>query len=151
MKPYNLKALNELKRVIKKTGVVYFNPAWNVRSWASSGLTIRPYSDLSNLDKIRKFIIPLRESLIYRSLITFPSRIVGLFYFFFLSSSYNLYYRKLSANYEKYWVNDADACNSIDPFHAILWFLKNDFICLTYKGLFASFFVRTGPIVFQKK
>lgn len=144
-------ALNELKRVLKNDGIVYFNPAWNVRSWVSSGLAVRPYSDLNSLDKIRKFIIPLRESLVYRSMSIFPLRIVGLFSFFFSEVPQKLYYRKLNANYEKYWVNDADACNSIDPFHAILWFLKNDFNCLSYKNLFTSFFVRTGPIVFQKK
>lgn len=144
-------ALNELKRVLKQGGIVYFNPAWNVRSWASSGLSVRSYSDLNRFDKLRKFLIPLRESLVYRSLSIFPSRILGLFSFIFLGGGNKLNYRKLNANYEKYWVNDADACNSIDPFHAILWFLKNDFICLSYKSLFTSFFVRTGPIVFKKK
>jgi SAM-dependent methyltransferase len=144
-------ALNELKRVLKKDGLVYFYPAWNVRSWASNGLAVRPYSDLSISQKVKKLLIPILESFFYRSVIAFHSRVLSTLFFFFNGSLKNLKYKKLNANYEKYWVNDADACNAIDPYDAILWFVSHGFTCVSHKNNLSKFFIRTGPIIFKKK
>jgi hypothetical protein len=41
-----------------------------------------------------------------------------------------LRYRRLSPNYDKYWVPDSDAVNSIDRYEAMLWFRSRGDECL---------------------
>jgi hypothetical protein len=59
-------------------------------------------------------------------------------------------YRKLAANYHVYWTSDSDACNSIDPHDAILWFLSHGFVCLSHPRHFSAFLVRNGALTFRK-
>src|SRR3546814_11978920 len=41
-----------------------------------------------------------------------------------------LRYRRLTPNYEKYWMSDSDAVNAIDSHEAMLWFLSRGDECL---------------------
>ena len=41
-----------------------------------------------------------------------------------------LRYRRLTPNYEQYWVPDSDAVNSIDRYEAKLWFMSRGDECL---------------------
>ena len=41
-----------------------------------------------------------------------------------------LRYRRLTPNYEKYWMPDSDAVNSIDRYEAMLWFRSRGDECL---------------------
>jgi hypothetical protein len=45
-----------------------------------------------------------------------------------------LRYRRLTPNYEKYWVPDSDAVNSIDRHEAMLWFRSQGDECLNCEG-----------------
>ena len=59
--------------------------------------------------------------------------------------------RKLKANYDKFWQSDSDACNSIDPFMAILFFRANDFDVVNYAGLLDKLLVRTNELILLKQ
>lgn len=144
------KALQEIKRLLKPGGVVLFVPAWQCRPWAAEGYAVRPYADFDWTGKLIKASIPIRDSVLWRSIFVFPKRFARHAMFLAGYRFSNIRYRKLKANYEIYWTSDADACNSIDPHDAILWFLSNGFECISHPTHLSAFLVRTGPLVFKK-
>jgi SAM-dependent methyltransferase len=143
-------ALIELKRVLKPGGVVYFAPAWQCRPWAAEGYAVRPFSDFAIRGKIIKALIPLRDSVSWRSFFIFPKRTFYHLSFLFGKKYCGLKYKKLNANYDIFWTSDSDACNSIDPHDAILWFLSNGFECLSHPLHLKALFVRNSPLIFRK-
>jgi hypothetical protein len=66
-----------------------------------------------------------------------PNRIARKFVSLFGPT--RLRYRRLTPNYEKYWIGDSDAVNSIDIHEAMLWFLGRGDECLNCD--FASLFM----------
>lgn len=145
-------ALKEMMRVTKRGGILFFNPAWQCRSWAAKGYGVRPCCGLNFFGKIYKATIPIQDHVLFRSLSVVPKRI--FFALTFLTNKQRfqqkLVYRKIKPNYEVFWQTDSDACNSIDPFLAILYFRANGFIVVNYPSLLRQFFVRTGALVLQK-
>jgi SAM-dependent methyltransferase len=121
-------AFYEARRVTRDNGVIFLFPAWNCNSWAAEGYEVRPYSDFRWLGKIIKGSIPLRTSSPFRVMTIVPNRIArGIVAQF---GPTRLRYRRLTPNYEKYWVPDSDAVNSIDSHEAMLWFLSRGDECL---------------------
>jgi SAM-dependent methyltransferase len=143
-------ALLELVRLLKPGGVLLFAPAWQCRSWAANGYAVRPYSDFNWQGKLVKSSIWLRNHLLWRCACVFPKRALRQAQYSLGCSNRQIRYRQLRANYATYWTSDSDACNSIDPHDAILWFLAHGFACLSHPNPLAAFFVRTGSLVFQK-
>jgi SAM-dependent methyltransferase len=121
-------ALSEARRVTRDNGVLVLLPAWNCNSWAAEGYEVRPYSDFALAGKIIKASIPLRSLVPFRLMTLMPNRIVRSFVARFGPT--RLRYRRLSPNYEKYWVPDSDAVNSIDSHEAMLWFVSRGDECL---------------------
>lgn len=144
-------ALLEIPRLLAPGGVVLFLPAWQCRSWAAQGYAVRPYGDLDWKGKLIKMSIPIRNSVLFRSMFIFPKRAYRQLQYAFGKRFEELKYRKLEANYEIYWTSDSDACNSIDPHDAILWFLSHGFECLSHPSPWRVFTVRNGGLVFRKK
>lgn len=145
-------ALKEMIRVIKPSGNIIFNPAWQCRPWAAKGYPVRPYSDFNFFGKIYKFSIIIRKNLLFRLSYTIPKRFLHLLKYSINKKSYKnrLRYNKIIPNYEKFWMSDSDACNSIDPFLAILYFKANGFIIVNYKSTLSQFFIRTNEIILKK-
>ncbi|MBA7700081.1 hypothetical protein ES703_108788 [subsurface metagenome] len=144
------KAMLEIRRVLKHNGFLLLAPAWQCRPWAAMGYSVRPYRDFDFKGKIVKLSIPLRNSVLFRSMYVFPRRLFRTIQFFFRKKPVTFKYRKLNPNYDHYWVSDSDALNSMDPYDAILWFISRGDICISYPRWFSKLFVRTGPIIFQK-
>ncbi|NQT15659.1 MAG: class I SAM-dependent methyltransferase [Planctomycetes bacterium] len=143
------KALLEMRRVLKPGGLLLLCPAWQCRSWAAEGYPVRPYRDFSLKGKLIKSTVPLRDSVPYRSLSIAPRRAIRLCQWVFTRRPVTLRARKLKPNYERFWMSDSDAVNSIDPYEAILWFVSRGDRCLTYPEHRSQFLVRTGEIVFR--
>ncbi len=143
-------ALEEILRLLRSGGLVYFAPAWQCRSWAAEGYPVRPYGDFGIKGKIIKASIPIRNSVLYRSTFTFPKRMIRQFLYLIGKRFKRIQYKKIEANWDHYWMSDADACNSIDPHDAILWFESNGFHCLSHPLHLRAFLVRTGGLVFKK-
>jgi hypothetical protein len=95
--------------------------------------------------KLIKASIPLRSSGPFRATTLVPNRIVRSFVAGFGPT--RLRYRRLTPNYEKYWVGDSDAVNSIDSHEAMLWFLSRDDECLNCDG--GSVFIGYGPLIIR--
>ncbi len=144
------KAMKEMRRALKHNGLLLFAPAWQCRPWAAMGYSVRPHRDFDWKGKITKLSILLRNSVLFRSMYVFPRRLYRTIQFFFRKSPVSFKYRKLKPNYDHYWVSDSDALNSMDPYDAILWFISRGDTCISYPRWLSKFFVRTGPIIFQK-
>jgi len=145
--------LKEMIRVAKRGGYIVFNPAWQCRPWAADGYPVRPYSDFNFFGKIYKATIPIGENLLFRLSHVMPKRLFFLILFLFNKKFFKnkLIYIKLKANYEIFWMSDSDACNSIDPFMAILYFRANNLEIVNYPTLLKQFLIRTNEIILRKK
>lgn len=144
-------SLLEIIRVLKPGGVLLFRPAWQCRSWAAGGYSVRPYSDFSVAGKLIKASIPLRNSVWFRLIYIFPKRLLRHTLFIIGLSGRRLRYKKLQANYQRYWEADSDACNSIDPHDVILFFAKQGLKCKSHPLHWKALFVRGGELIFQKE
>lgn len=94
------KALKEMRRVLKNQGFLLLAPAWQCRPWAAMGHSVRPYRDFDFKGKIIKLSIPLRNSMLFRSMYVFPRRLFRTIQFFFRKSPIHFKYRKLKPNYD---------------------------------------------------
>jgi SAM-dependent methyltransferase len=148
--PHLQEALKEIVRMLRPGGVVLFQPAWQCRPWKAEGYAVRPYSDFRIRGRLIKASIPLRNSLLWRSLLIFPKRLYRHCRFLLGTRYTEIRYRRLTPNYDVFWSSDADACNHIDPHDAILWFASHNFECLTHPMHLKAFLVRTGGLVFRK-
>lgn len=143
-------ALRELCRVIKPGGHILFAPAWQCRSWAADGYPVRPYSDFGLKGKLIKLSVPIRNSLLWRSAMLFPKRVLSLLEFYMGRRPKALRTKKMKPNYDVFWMSDSDAVHSIDPFDAIVWFESNGFKCLNQHLPFPGFLVRNGSLILEK-
>lgn len=148
--PHLQQALLEIRRLLKPGGVVLFAPAWQCRAWAANGYAVRPYGDFGLEGKLIKASILVRDSVVWRLSFTLPKRLYRHIRFCFGHRYAEIQYRKLTPNYETFWVSDGDACNQIDPHDAILWFVSHGFECLSHPLHVRALAVRNGALVFRK-
>lgn len=149
--PHLQEAMEEIKRLLKPGGVVLFAPAWQCRSWAAQGYPVRPFSDFDLKGKFIKLTIPIRNSLIWRTMFLFPKRLFRHLKYIAGYRYQKIMYKKIIPNYETFYMSDSDACNHIDPHDAILWFESNGFECVSCPMHRKALLVRTGGLVFKKK
>jgi SAM-dependent methyltransferase len=136
-------AFREARRVTRDNGVLFLFPAWNCPPWAAEGYEVRPYSDFGTIGKIIKASVPFRSSPPFVAMSILPNRLVRNFVSHFGPTK--LRYRRLSPNYDKYWVPDSDAVNSIDRYEALLWFRSRGDECLNCED--ASFSISRPLII----
>jgi SAM-dependent methyltransferase len=142
-------ALAEMRRVLRPGGLLLLSPAWQCRPWAADGYPVRPYSDFGLFGKLIKASIPIRNSVAYRSCFIFPRRVARLAVCAATRRPMKFRFRRLKANYEKFWMSDSDACSAMDPYEAILWFRSRGDTCLDPPTGLRQFFFRTGPLVLR--
>lgn len=144
-------ALKEMIRVVKTGGIILFNPAWQCRPWAAKGYQVRSYSDFDIWGKLHKLSIPIRENIVFRLLHVMPKRLFHLLrYTIEIDYGNKLIFSRLQPNYEIFWQSDSDACNSIDPFMAILYFKSNGLKIVNYPTVLKQLFVRTNELLLEK-
>ena len=121
-------AFREARRVTRDNGVLFLLPAWDCTAWAAEGYPVRPYSDFTPVGRIIKASIPLRSSPPFIAMSKLPNRLARKVVA--QLGPTKLRYRRLKPNYEKYWMPDSDAVNSIDRYEAMLWFRSRGDECL---------------------
>jgi SAM-dependent methyltransferase len=130
-------AFREARRVTRDKGIIFLLPAWNCSSWAADGYEVRPYSDFDLTGKLIKASLIVRADTAFRIASILPVRAVRT-----LAAQFGptrLRYRRLVPNYEKYWVPDSDAVNSIDRQEAKLWFLSRGDECVRCGGTLSDY------------
>jgi ubiquinone/menaquinone biosynthesis C-methylase UbiE len=142
-------ALLEMRRILKPGGLLFLYPAWQCRSWAADGYPVRPYTDFPLAGKLVKASIPIRDSVAYRSLYIMPRRVARTISWAATRRPTRFRFRTLVPNYEKFWMPDSDAVNSMDPYEAILWFRSRGDDVLDPGGAVRQFLVRTGQLVIR--
>ncbi len=123
-------ALMEMRRVVRSGGLIYLAPAWNCPPWAAEGYEVRPYADFDFSGKLTKASLLVRRQAPIRALSLFPIRLIRLSAWLFERKPLRLRYVKLDPTFERYWVADSDAVNSIDSYEAYLWFISRGDLCL---------------------
>ena len=114
--------------MVKNGGVMLVSPAWNCAPWAADGYPVRPYSDFGWSGKLYKFSIPFRA--IFSGLGLWPVSVVRETQWKLSGEATRLRYRRLEANYEKYWMPDSDAINQLARHEVGLWFRSRGDECL---------------------
>jgi len=144
-------ALLEIDRLLKPGGLVFFAVSWQCRSWAADGYDVRPYADFGFFGKLIKASIPLRDSVLWRALFTFPKRFFRHLRFLTGYKYTEIRYKRLRPRHKILWSPDAEACNHIDPHDVILWFESRGFVCLSHPMHVQAFLMQTGSLVFGKR
>jgi SAM-dependent methyltransferase len=144
-------AFEEVDRVLSPGGVAYLEPAWHCRDWAAEGLNVRSYSDLTLKQKIRKALVPLRDSVLYRGVKQIPWRTWRRAVVKLQSTPSTVHYAHLNANYEHFWVSDSYACSSIDSHEGVLFFESRGYELLRPRGgSIARLLFRAGAVIVRK-
>ena len=140
------KMLSEIRRVIKPGGVVFLHPAWQVREWAANGYPVRPYSDFGLRGKLIKASVPLRNWIVWRSLFVFSNRFLRLLERTLSKAPTKFRFKRLTPNFEKFWMPDSDAMNKMDPYEAIVWFRSRGDEIIYPASPLKQFLIRTNEI-----
>lgn len=143
------RVLDEITRILAPGGMAVLNPAWHCRPWAAEGLEFRPYSELAIGQKIRKSLIPVRNSLALRAPFEALRRLRVERR---LSSGQPLplEYTRLNPNLETYVGTDCDAFTSLDPHAVTAWFLSRGWVSLSHETRKSRLLARHEPVVVQK-
>jgi SAM-dependent methyltransferase len=148
--PQPSRVLTEIHRVLRPGGVALLAPAWFCRDWAAKGLPVRSYSELSTADKLRKALIPVRNSLIWRSAFVLPRRLARELRFLMRPGKWRMRYRQLQPNFREYVYTDCDAACSLDPHEVVLLFRRWGYSAFGAGTLRERLVLRHAPLTLQK-
>ncbi|MBI5084237.1 MAG: class I SAM-dependent methyltransferase [Acidobacteria bacterium] len=123
-------ALRETRRVLKNDALLYFLPAWDCPPWAAEGLPVRPASELTLSQRLVRSTIDFRTTILYWLLTKPPVRALRSVGDRLAGGPATLHYRRLQPNYDKYWMPDSDAVNSLDRDEVRRWFVSRGDECL---------------------
>ncbi len=148
------KAFLEIDRILRG-GYGLIAPAWNCRSWTVKKIEQRLVSELSWLERIERYSIPLREMLIVRALLASPLRIWGeLMLRSQDKTAISLRYKTLHPRWdliERYGhVSDDDAVADIDPHAGICFFKSRGYQIMSHPNLIKRIAARHEPLVIRK-
>jgi SAM-dependent methyltransferase len=145
--PHPEAALEEMRRVMKSGGVMFVSPAWSCPPWAAEGYPVRPYSDFGWQGKATKAAIPAR--VLFGNLARIPVRMVRQAEWKAGGAPTRLHYQRLAANYEKYWMPDSDAVNSLDRYETAMWFQSRGDECLNCDFALETAAIPTDPLIIR--
>ena len=148
--PHPEHVLEEIHRVLKPGGTVFLAPAWFCRPWAAKGLPVRRYSDLGLGDKVRKALIPLRNSLVWRLALVMPRRLFREVQFRSSSGAWQFKYARLKPNLVEYIYTDCDAFSALDPHEVALLFTRLGYDVPTAPTFLRRMALRHVPVVLRK-
>lgn len=145
------KAFCEVDRILKRGGVAYLAPAWFCKPWAAEGLPIKPYIQLNFWNRIRKFLIPMRDHVIWQGLMTIPKRVMREIEYVLVKRPLPFRYQKLKPNLEEYFCSDSDAFTSMDPHMAILYYHSRDYKIINCNSFIGRILYKHKPVMVRKE
>lgn len=120
-------AFAEIDRVLAPGGVAYLLPAWHCVQWSCEGIPVRPYADLTPRQQLIKLSLPLRRSLAWKALATFPARALRRGLWRLRPRPTALRFTALRPDYETFWMSDSDAAARIDSHEGCLFFASRGY------------------------
>lgn len=141
--------LQEIDRVLVPGGTVLLAPAWHCRPWAAEGLEFRPANELNSGQRLRKKLLPLRNSLVWRGALEMPRRVCREFGAR-MGTPLVFDYAPLSPNLTEYVGTDCDAFTSMDPHAVIMYFRSRGWNVPSHPTFRARFLARHDPVVMRK-
>jgi len=146
-------AFQEIERVLKPGGIAVLAPAWNARPWTVKKLQQRPYGELTPLERVGKFLIPVRENILFRMLCSFPARLSREVRISF-GRIIPLEYKELKPDFSLWdtypHIADDDAFVSIDAHSALCYFVARKWGIISHPNRIQRSLCRHGEIVLQK-
>jgi SAM-dependent methyltransferase len=146
--PHPERVLLEIERVLRPGGMALLAPAWHCRPWAAEGLAFKSYDALSSSQKLRKALIPLRDSLWWRAMFELPRRVRRETMLPFRVPGFD--YERLTPNLTEYVGTDCDAFTSMDPHSAILYFAARGWEVPSHPTRRQRMLARHEPVVIRK-
>lgn len=146
--PHPERVMAEVERVLRPGGVAVIAPAWHCRPWAAEGLEFRSLTELSAMQRFRKALLPLRNSLVWRAAFELPARMRREALALVRTPPFT--YRKLQPNLDEYVGTDCDAFTSMDPQMAALYFARRGWEVLSHPDLRTRMLARHEPVVVRK-
>ena len=129
-------------------------PAWHCRSWTVKKIEQRPWTELTFIEKIERFSIPLREHIVFRTLWVLPMRLWTELVMLFSESRMALRFKVLYPRWdliEKYGhVSDDDAVSDIDSHAGICFFKTRGYRILSHPNLLRRLLARHEAVIVKK-
>ncbi len=147
-------AFSEIERVVRRGGFAILWPAWNCRPWTVKKLQQRPHKELSFANKAGKFLIPVRELLVFRFLCSFPARFRREIEFALGKHEVALDYAPLQPDFslwDRYpHIADDDAFVSMDAHAALIYFASRNWTLISHPTFFRRLTCRGEAIIVRK-
>ncbi len=140
-------ALMEMRRVVKDGGLLYLSPSWDCTPFAANGYPVRPYRDFGWNGQLIKASIPLDEY--FWGISKTPIHALRYASWKLSGGPTRLRYRRLTPNYQQYWMADGDAVNSLDRDEFIMWFLSRGDECLNCNHEFQGWAFTREPVILR--
>jgi SAM-dependent methyltransferase/uncharacterized protein YbaR (Trm112 family) len=116
-------AFDEIARVLKPGGVAFLAPAWHCVQYNCDGIPVRPYRDLTLMQKWTKATLPLRRHRLVKAAATLPGRVLRRAAWALGGRRPTHFrFRRLRPDYEVFWLSDSDACSRLDSHEACLFY-----------------------------
>jgi SAM-dependent methyltransferase len=144
-------ALAECRRVLRPGGYLFLRPAWNVPKWVSTGISVRNCSELPLKLKFAKLFLPIWNHRLIKAPLRLLQRTKWVLKWTYSSKPCQLFYKKLTPNYEVFWTSDSDACNNIDLFAMACYFKDCGDQCLSPHFPLQAFFSSSVPLIIRKE
>jgi|SaaInlStandDraft_3_1057020.scaffolds.fasta_scaffold54284_1 SAM-dependent methyltransferase len=143
----------EVERVLATEGYGLIAQAWNCRPWTVKKLEQRPYSELTIAEKIGKFLIPIRNSLAFRFLLSIPKRLLRELKAW-KGGPVDVDYLTLTPRFDLWdrfeHISDDDAFVSMDAHSAIIYFKSRGYMILSHPSFLRRIFCRGEAVVVKK-
>jgi SAM-dependent methyltransferase len=142
--------VKEIHRVLKNGGIVIHSDAWHCRWWKQFGIYgVKEWSELTIKEKCLWLIIYFTEIKIIRFPIVLTKRI---FKELFISkkSPIDLFYKKLTPNYDLKIYSDEDAAASIDPIDLIRFYESRGYELVYKKSFLQRIFFKDTNLYLTK-
>ena len=143
------RVLAEVERVLRRRGVAVLAPAWHCRPWAAEGLEFRPYRQLRPGQRVRKALIPLRNSVAWRALPELGRRALREIRMR-RRAPLPFEYRRLQPSLAAYFGTDSDAYTDMDPHAMAVYFASRGWDVLSHPTRRARMAARHEPVVVRK-
>ena len=137
-------AFGEIECILK-SGAAVLAPAWNCRPRTGKKPDLRHHSELYLGAMAGKFLIPLRDSLVYWVLCSIPSRLPGEL-LLAGGAPVPLWYRALEPDFSLWsryaHISDDDAFVDIDAYSVLVYFRSRGWTTTWYPGFGSCFTCR---------